>query len=88
MMTSSELGSVHNYFERLVFTEINESYLNKNLSDQDIADMACIALNHIPPKYIRFDIDTSFFMTPEDYWTNQNKVKQALETAYKVVSTK
>lgn len=81
-MAMSALETVHNYYERFVFAEINEHYHDKGLNEQEVADMACIALNHIPPKYIRYDIDMSFFMSSEEYWENQDRVRNAVKAAY------
>lgn len=77
----SDLETVHNYYEKKVFDEINEFYLNVGLNEQQLADMACIALNHIPPKYIRFDIDMSFYMSGQEHLEVQERVKQAVEKA-------
>ena len=81
------MDSVHNYFERLVINEINEHYADK-FDDYDIlADMACIALNRIPAKYIRYDIDMSFYMSTDDQVKIEKKVKKAVKKAYKKVLT-
>jgi len=78
----SELESVHNHFEQKVINEINSNYLDSGLSDTQLADLACIALNRIPPRYIRHDIDMSFYMTSQEYNEIEAKVKQAVEQAY------
>lgn len=76
------LDSVHNYYERLVFNEIKEKY--RDLMDpEELADMACIALNRLPPKYIRYDIDMSFFMTPVQYTEIERDVSKACKKAFK-----
>lgn len=51
----SELETVHNHYERKVFEEINDNYIDKNLSDTQLADLACIALNRIESKRSRQD---------------------------------
>lgn len=79
-----ELDSVHNYYERLVFQEIKENYLEL-LDEELLADMACIALNRIPPRYIRYDIDMSFFLTTEERITIEHQVRKACKKAYKKI---
>lgn len=81
----SDLESVHNYYEKRVFDEINEHYLDAALNENQLADMACIALNRIPPKYIRYDIDMSFYMSSDEHHEVQEKVKQAVKKAYKKI---
>ncbi|WP_321277009.1 late competence development ComFB family protein [Thiomicrorhabdus indica] len=76
------LDSVHNYYERLVFNEIRENYTDL-LDSEELADMACIALNRLEPRYIRYDIDMSFFMTPEQYLETEKNVAKACKKAYK-----
>lgn len=79
------MDSVHNYFERLVFNEIKENYADKFEDSNALADMACIALNRIPPRYIRYDIDMSFYMSVEEHIDVEKKVKKAVRKAYKKV---
>lgn len=79
------MDSVHNYFERLVFNEINEHYSDKFDDNNALADMACIALNRIPPRYIRYDIDMSFYMSVEEHIEVEKKVRKAVKKAYKRV---
>jgi len=79
------MDSVHNYFERLVFNEIKEHYGDKFDDQNALADMACIALNRIPPRYIRYDIDMSFYMSVEEHISVEKAVKKAVKKAYKKV---
>ena len=82
-----EFDSVHNFYERHVVNEISENYTRKELDEDQLADMACIALNRIPPRYIRHDIDMSFYMSPAEYDQMEVRVKQAVEQAYQIVSS-
>ncbi|MBN2646323.1 MAG: late competence development ComFB family protein [Thiotrichales bacterium] len=75
------LDSVHNYFERLVFNHLKEHYLHQ-VSEDHLADLACLALNQLPPKYIRYDIDMSFFLNSEQRLQIEQQVTQACATAY------
>lgn len=79
------MDSVHNYFERLVFNEIKENYSDKFDDANVLADMACIALNRIPARYIRYDIDMSFYMSVEEHIEVEKKVKKAVKKAYRKV---
>ncbi|WP_024851799.1 late competence development ComFB family protein [Hydrogenovibrio kuenenii] len=81
----SDLESVHNFYEKKVFDEINDHYLNSGLTENQLADMACIALNRIPPKYIRYDIDMSFYMSGQEHQEVDERVKQAVKKAHKKI---
>jgi hypothetical protein len=77
-----EFDSVHNYYERLVFNEIKDNYTRKGLDGEALTDMACLALNEIRPRYIRHDIDMSFFMTPEEHRQVEEQVQMAVRHAF------
>lgn len=77
-----EFDSIHNYYERLVFNEIQDQYLNSELDEDQLVDMACLALNEIKPRYIRHDVDMSFFMSAEEHQQVRQQVIQAVRRAY------
>lgn len=82
----SVLESVHNYYERKVFNYIQEHYFDAtDLTENQIADMACIALNRIPPRYIRHDIDMSFYMSAQEHLEIEKLIEKAVKKAYKKV---
>lgn len=74
--------TVHNYYERLVINELRDHYRDKGLDEDQLADLACLALNQIPPRYIRYDIDMSFFMTPIEHDQVEQRVRDAVSSAY------
>lgn len=78
------IDSVHNYYERLIIQEIKENYGSK-LDEDSLADMACLALNKMEPRYIRYDIDMSFYLTPSERIEIENKISTACEKAYKLI---
>ncbi|WP_340676988.1 late competence development ComFB family protein [Paraglaciecola sp.] len=53
---------VHNYYEHLVLEQIERLELSKTKTEDYLADLCCLALNQIPPRYIRFDVDMSFYL--------------------------
>jgi len=79
------MDTVHNYYERLVINEIKENY-NDKVDENQAADMACIALNRIAPRYIRYDIDMSFYMSTDEHWAIQKRVAKAVKKAYKRIN--
>jgi len=76
------LESVHNFYERLVFQEIQDNYAEA-LDEDAMADMACLALNRIPPRYIRYDIDMSFYLSPSEHIEIESQVRTACRRAYR-----
>lgn len=82
----SPRDSVHNYYERFVFEQILRA---SDLAAEDanfFADVACVALNHLPPRYVRFDVDMSFFLSPQEMDEMADKVAHAVNQALNYVS--
>ena len=74
----AELDSIHNYYEQLVFAELLRRVNQENLNAELLPDIACVALNHLPPRYIRHDVDMAFYLSPKEYEEIENKVQQAV----------
>jgi hypothetical protein len=53
---------IHNYYEHLVLEEIEKLKLNTIKTEDYLADLCCLALNQLPPRYIRFEVDMSFYL--------------------------
>lgn len=83
--TQIDIASVHNYYERLVTETIFKSNTRATTDSDFMADVSCVALNHLPPKYIRHDVDMSFFMSPSEREETANKVQQAVDHAIEFV---
>jgi hypothetical protein len=80
---------IHNYYERLVLQEIvNQSDRVKDGDRDFLADVACVALNRMPPRYIRHDVDMTFFMSPQDIQEIERKVMQAVTDAVSYVESR
>lgn len=70
----------HNYYEKVLLEYLEAS----NLLDKDpdyLADLCCITLNHLPTKYVRYDVDTAFFLTRSERATMSIKVSKAVREA-------
>ncbi|RYY76007.1 MAG: hypothetical protein EOO52_00295 [Gammaproteobacteria bacterium] len=87
--TSEEIDFIHNYYERLVLQEIFAQSKRVQEGDRDfLADVACVALNRMPPRYIRHDVDMTFFMSPQDIQEINNKVNHAVTDAIAYVESR
>ena len=86
-----EFESVHNYFEQAVFSQVFDSVpLFPEFADQAdmLADVACIALNRLPPRYIRNKVDMNFFMNSADRAKNEAAVNAAVDFAFRFVQSR
>ena len=53
-----------------------------------LADVACVSLNRLPPRYIRHDVDMTFFMLPQEMQEIETKVTQAVSSALAYVESR
>ncbi len=84
-----EVDFLHNYYERLVVQEVYDQSERVQQGDRDfLADVACVALNRLPPRYIRHDVDMTFFMSPQDMVEIERKVTQAVTDALNYVESR
>jgi hypothetical protein len=84
-----EVDFLHNYYERLVVQEVHDQSERVQQGDRDfLADVSCVALNRLPPRYIRHDVDMTFFMSPQDMVEIANKVTQAVTNALQYVESR
>lgn len=80
--------NINNYFEMLVFDAMKEKLSNGQLeNDEDyLGDIACVALNQLPSRYVRHNVDMVFYMTIEEREQNEIIVEDAVERAIDYVN--
>jgi hypothetical protein len=71
----------HNYYEQMVREEMGRQLAGQPLDANVLADIACVALNHLPPRYIRYDVDMSFYLSPKEREEMEQKVAAAVREA-------
>ena len=81
----TELDSIHNYYEGMVFSAIQQKLPEQYGSTDYVADIACVALNDLPPRYIRHDVDMAFYLSSDERQAMANKVDEAVNKAIKFV---
>jgi hypothetical protein len=86
-----QFESVHNYNEELVFRLVSDSAIRYPMFSDNpelLSDVACVALNRLPPRYIRHIVDMRFFMNDEESANNDAAVKSAVESAFGYVQSR
>jgi predicted Zn-dependent protease with MMP-like domain len=80
--------NINNYFEMLVFDAMKDKLSKGQLEyDEDyLGDIACVALNQLPSRYVRHNVDMVFYMTIEEREQNEIIVADAVEMAIDYVS--
>ncbi|OFC68874.1 late competence development ComFB family protein [Alteromonas confluentis] len=72
---------IHNYYEHLVLQRLSELELDKTKSADYLADVCCLALNQVPPRYIRFEVDMAFYLPQSERQQMEMNVESAVEKA-------
>jgi len=77
---------VHNYYERLVFEEVARRAQNApDFTSDMLADVACVALNRLPARYVRHDVDLMFYLTEHERHAIELSMEEALQFAFSFV---
>jgi Late competence development protein ComFB len=77
---------VHNYYERLVFEEVaRRAQLYLDFDTDMLADVACVALNRLPARYVRHDVDMMFYLTEQERHAIELSLEEALEFGFGLV---
>ena len=83
----SNFEQVHNFYERLVFEEVLQRAARwPEMTPDQLADVACVALNRLPPRYIRHEVDFSFYLTEHERHAIDLSLEAALDYAFRLVS--
>lgn len=73
--------SVHNYYERLVYEQLWRASDRAQMDSNFFADVLCVALNHLPPRYVRHDVDMTFYLSSVEQDEMLDKVAEAVNDA-------
>jgi hypothetical protein len=92
-MTSmnSDLEMISNFHERAVFQAIREArerYPQLAQMKDLLPDIACVALNRLPPRYIRHEVDFSFYLTDGEREATEKAVFDAVNFAIEFVQAR
>lgn len=82
-------NGIHNYYRPMVMQQLQSALTTEQLSDAELlADVACVALNHLPPRYVRHDVDMAFYLSSAERAEMEDKVKAAVNQAIEFVASR
>ncbi len=90
-MANPDFTQLFNHHEREVFAAVMATapdYPEIAISDDLLCDVACVALNRLPPRYIRHIVDFSFYMTEQERLQTDQAIVEAVEYAFNFVSAR
>jgi len=77
----SLLDNIQNYYETLVIESLANQVKGQNFDEDVLTDVICIALNHLPPRYIRHEVDMVYYTSPIEMQEIRDKADEAVKNA-------
>lgn len=74
---------IHNYYEQLILERVTLLKLEETKSVDYIADLCCLALNQVPPRYIRYEVDMAFYLPQSERQQMEMNVEHAIDKGLK-----
>lgn len=77
---------IHNYYEKLMVEYLVTSDKYSSFDKDFMADVCCLALTRLPARYIRHEIDMSFYLSSADRLKMRAEVDDAIRAAVDYLS--
>lgn len=74
-------AQITNYYEKLVVDDLKTREEAKGKDENELADIACVALNRLPARYYRFSVDMAFYLSVQEHQQMEAAVKDAVTHA-------
>jgi hypothetical protein len=89
-MSTTEFESIHNYNERAVFQAVLKALPeHPHIKGKELlADIACVALNRLPPRYIRHEVDFAFYLSEKERHEIEQAIAESVKFAYEFVQAR
>lgn len=84
----SLLDNIQNYYETLVLEALAKEVKGLDYEEDVLVDVLCIAINHLPPRYIRHEVDFLYYMSPIERQEIEEKAAKAVKDALKYIKDK
>jgi len=88
---SADFTSVRNHNERAVFEAVNshaDRYPGLAHNPELLADVACVTLNRLAPRYIRHEVDFVFYLSERERGDSERQLLDAMEYAFGFVQAR
>jgi hypothetical protein len=88
---TADFSSVRNHNELAVHEAVMrhaQTYPGIGQNTELLADVACVALNRLPPRYIRHAVDFAFYLTERERAESDAQVQEAVDFAFGFVQAR
>lgn len=76
---------IANYYEKLVVDDLKSRDEAIGKPEDELADIACVALNRLPSRYYRFSVDMAFYLSVQEQQQMEASVRDAVTHALRFV---
>jgi len=86
----ADFSSIYNHHAREVFAVVAQMASRHPACNTDdlLVDVACVALNRLPPRYIRHEVDFSFYLTEPERLEIDAAISEAVTYAFNFVTAR
>jgi hypothetical protein len=87
----TDFTSVRNHNERAVYETVSrhaDRYPGLAHNPELLADVACVALNRMAPRYIRHEVDFVFYLSERERGESERQLLDAVEYAFGFVQAR
>lgn len=86
---NADFAAIHNHHERAVIEAVRGTARRYPHMDEELlADIVCVALNRLPPRYIRHEVDFAFYLTDKERGENELAIAEAVSFAFEFVQAR
>ena len=88
---SVDFTSIHNHNEAAVFEAVLAAapeHPGIAGNGEWLADVACVALNRLQPRYIRHAVDFAFYLSERERKDNERQIAEAVDYAFGFVQAR
>ncbi|PPE68948.1 late competence development ComFB family protein [Caldimonas thermodepolymerans] len=85
----ADFTSIRNHYERPVLEAVAAMAARYPfVRDDQLPDVACVALNRLPPRYIRHEVDLAFYLTAKEHIEIERSIEEAVRYAFEFVQAR
>jgi hypothetical protein len=88
---AADFSSIRNHHEQAVFRAVAEAlprYPGVGNDPDLLADVACVALNRLQPRYIRHEVDYAFYLTERERADQERLIAESVDFAFEFVQAR
>lgn len=86
---STDFSSIRNHQERAVFDAVLAARDRYPMIGMELLpDVACVALNRLPSRYIRHEVDLVFYQSDKERLQSERSVSNAVNFAFEFVQAR